>query len=218
MQLPSLLNTVQLQQIDELMARASYLNGASTASSAAKDVKDNLQINTQTQEYIAIQNIIHAALNQSNVFRAAVVPKNIYPFLISKYSRGMRYGWHVDSPLMGNMMRTDVAMTIFLSDPVDYEGGELELQAPTGSILYKLKKGDAICYPCTQLHQVREVLGGERRVAVTWIESLIKEPERRQILFDLQQVIEHLRKEDLQSAAANLLQQDHSNLLRMWCQ
>jgi len=216
--LPSLLNPVQTKQIDDLMLRAQYLSGGLTASDAAREVKHNLQVNAQTQEYQAIQNIIHAALNHSALFRTAVMPKNIYPFLISKYTEGMRYGWHVDSPLMGNMMRTDVAMTIFLSDPSEYEGGELELQGPAGTILYKLKKGDAVCYPCTQLHQVRELSGGERRVAVTWIESMVKEAEKRQVLCDIQKVIDHLRNTDIQSAEANLLQQNHSNLMRMWCQ
>jgi len=212
-----LLSAPQIEQLKLFSNQASYEDGRITASNAAREVKNNLQINTQSQQYMAMQQIMLGAMNQNHLFRNAILPKNVYPFLISKYKEGMNYGWHVDSPLMGNMMRTDVAMTIFLNDPSEYEGGELELQSPSGSILYKLNKGDAVCYPCTQLHQVREVTSGERHVAVTWIESMVRCPESRKILFDIQQVIDSLRSADLQSAEAHLLQQNHSNLLRMWC-
>ena len=128
----------------------------------------------------------------------------------------MAYGWHVDSPVMGNMIRTDIAITVFLNDPSAYEGGELELQTVAGTALYKLAKGDAICYPCTQLHQVRAVTKGERKVAVSWIQSMVRHAEQRKILFEINNVIDHLRQKELQSEEANLLLQTHSNLLRMW--
>jgi PKHD-type hydroxylase len=90
------------------------------------------------------------------------------------------------------------------------------LQTATGSALYKLAKGDAICYPCTQLHQVRAVTKGERKVAVSWIQSMVRHAEQRKILFELNQVINELRQHNLQSEEANRLLQTHSNLLRMW--
>ncbi len=215
--LSQLLSGEQLQQINELSKQAAYLDGKSTASSAAKLVKHNLQMDAQSQPYAMAQQIILGALNQSSLFREATFIKNIYPFLLSKYTQGMEYGWHVDSPLMGNMMRTDIAITIYLNNPDEYDGGELELQTPLGNQLYKLAAGDALCYPCTQVHRVRSVTKGQRLVAVSWIESMVKSTEERKILFEMQQTIEAL----LQTAAkeeANKLQQIRSNLIRMWAQ
>lgn len=216
--IPNFLNEGQLEQIFQLQASAIFRDGKDTATEAAKEVKNNLQLDTTSTAYSNIQEILLAAMNHNGLFRNAILPKNVYPFLISRYAPGMGYGWHVDSPLMGNMMRTDVAMTIFLSDPTEYEGGELELQSAAGNVLYKLKQGDAICYPCTQLHRVREVTNGERHVAVTWVQSLVKIADQRKLLFDIQQVIDGLLAQDSQSPAARLLQQNHSNLLRMWCE
>jgi PKHD-type hydroxylase len=215
--LSQLLSGEQLQQINELSKQAAYLDGKSTASSAAKLVKHNLQMDAQSQPYAMAQQIILGALNQSSLFREATFIKNIYPFLLSKYTQGMEYGWHVDSPLMGNMMRTDIAITIYLNNPDEYDGGELELQTPLGNQLYKLAAGDALCYPCTQVHRVRPVTKGQRLVAVSWIESMVKSTEERKILFEMQQTIEGL----LQTAAkeeSNKLQQIRSNLIRMWAQ
>lgn len=215
--LTQLLSGEQLQQISELSKQAAYLDGKSTASNAAKLVKHNLQMDAQSQTYAMAQQIILGALNQSSLFREATFIKNVYPFLLSKYTQGMEYGWHVDSPLMGNMMRTDIAITIYLNNPDEYDGGELELQTPIGNQLYKLAAGDAICYPCTQVHRVRPVTKGQRLVAVSWIESMVKSTDKRKILFEMQQTIEAL----LQTAVkeeANKLQQIRSNLIRMWAQ
>jgi|SRR5690606_7664033 len=211
-----LLNNDQLSNIKNLLASAPYDDGKNTATDSARDVKSNLQVNMQSQQYGMIQQILLGALNQNETFRNALYPKNIYPFLISKYTAGNEYGWHVDNPLMGNMMRTDVAMTIFLNAPEDYEGGELELEIPSGTLLYKLKKGDAICYPCMYLHRVKQLISGERHVAVTWIQSLVKENEERGILYDMQQVLNTLKKSASNSREQLVLQQSHSNLLRKW--
>ena len=114
------------------------------------------------------------------------------------------------------MIRTDVALTIFLNDPEEYDGGELELQTANGNILYKLNKGDAICYPCTQVHRVREVTRGERNVAVSWVQSLVKETVYRKMLFEIFQVTENLLSKALVEEEYLVLQQHYSNLLRMW--
>lgn len=212
-----LLTSEQLAQVNQLQEKATFKDGKLTASNAAKAVKNNLQMDTQSQSYMQIQQMLIMALNQHTQFRSATLIKNIYPFLLSKYEPGMEYGWHVDSPLMGEMMRTDIALTIFLSDPETYEGGELELQTPLGTQLYKLKAGDAFCYPCQQVHRVREVTKGIRKVAVTWIQSMVKNSEQRKILFDTQQAINQLH-ERKETDTANTLQQIHSNLLRMWAE
>ena len=212
----NLLSETEVDDIRFLFKSGAFDDGRLTAYSAAKEVKSNLQLNPQTQEHSAIQQNILAALNRNTLFRNAVLPHSIHPFVISNYKPGMHYGWHVDSPVMGNMIRTDVALTIFLNDPEEYDGGELELQTANGNILYKLNKGDAICYPCTQVHRVREVTRGERNVAVSWVQSLVKETVYRKMLFEIFQVTENLRSKALVEEEYLVLQQHYSNLLRMW--
>ncbi len=214
--LDGLLGENSIRKIAELSATAPYLDGRATARAAAKDVKQNLQMNQESRQYLEIQQLLLGAMNSSSVFRNAVLPLHVYPFLLGKYQAGMKYGWHVDSPIMGNMMRTDVAMTIFLNDPEAYDGGELELQTPSGSKLYKLPAGSAVCYPCTQLHRVRDVVRGQRQVAVTWIQSLVRSAEQRKILFDLQEVADRLRALEGRDDEVGILQQSHSNIMRMW--
>lgn len=214
--IPGLLNDREVQDIHFLFKSGSFDDGKLTAHSAAKEVKSNLQLNHQTKEHVAIQQNILTALNRNPLFRNAILPQSIHPFIVSNYTPGMHYGWHVDSPVMGNMIRTDVALTIFLNDPEEYDGGELELQTANGNVLYKLNKGDAICYPCTQVHRVREITRGERNVAVSWVQSLVKETVHRKMLFEIFQITENLRNKALIEEEYLLLQQHYSNLLRMW--
>lgn len=214
--LSNLLDAAELGQIGKLSEQAKYQDGKITATGAAREVKDNLQLSEHEQAYMSIQQVLLNALNRSALFRNALFPQNVYPFLISKYNKGMSYGWHVDSPVMGNMMRTDIAMTVFLNDPAEYEGGELELHTAAGSVKFKLAMGDAICYPCQYLHRVNEVTSGQRHVAVTWIQSLVRSPEQRGILFGLQRVAETLHQQNIATEEVGVLQQHYSNLLRMW--
>lgn len=124
--IPELLTTDELSKIDALLHNASFTDGKLTASLAAKEVKNNLQVEAGSEILVQIQTIINGALQQSPLFNIAALPRHIYPFLVSKYTPGKYYGWHVDSPVMGNpVIRTDLAMTIFLSDPATYEGVNL---------------------------------------------------------------------------------------------
>jgi PKHD-type hydroxylase len=215
--IPQLLTATELITIDALIASANFIDGKLTATLAAKDVKNNLQIEAGNVSLAEIQKVISGALAQSPLFNIAALPKTVYPFLVSKYSAGKYYGWHVDSPVMGKPpIRTDMAMTIFLSDPASYEGGELAIQSGTGITNFKPAKGDAVLYPCQYLHCVNEIKSGERVAAVTWIQSNVKDPGQRQILFELNQVHSALFQQVPNAPATNLLLQTHSNLFRMW--
>lgn len=220
---PQLLKPEELLKIDFLFEKSQFVDGSKTASLAAKSVKNNLQIDTNDYEILPqLQSIILQALETSPLFQIAILPKYIYPIIFSKYLEGMTYGWHVDSPQMRNphiggpVIRTDLAMTIFLSDPDTYEGGELMIQGSQGITPYKPNKGDAVVYPCMYLHCVNPITKGERRAAVTWIQSEVGSIEKRQILFNLNQIHASLYNKDPHSMEANLLLQTHSNLLRMW--
>lgn len=173
--IPLLLKSDELAEIDALLQISAYVDGAATASLAAKSVKSNMQIDTSDKTTLPkLQLIMQTALQTSPLFQIAANPKHIYPIVFSRYGAGMTYGWHVDSPLMGNPpIRTDLAMTIFLSDPSSYEGGELLISGPQGITSYKPAKGDAVLYPCNYLHCVNPVTKGYRNAAVTWIQSQI---------------------------------------------
>lgn len=216
-QIPALLKPEEMLQLDALLSTMEFIDGKATASMAAKNVKNNLQVNIDSDNLLQVRNIISGALSTSPLFNIAALPKNIYPPIVSKYTTGKYYGWHVDSPVMGEpAMRTDLAMTIFLSDPSTYQGGELILQTVSGNVVFKPAKGDAVLYPCQYLHCVNEITSGERIAVVTWVQSNIADPEKRQILFDMNHVHASLYQKDMQSPEANLLLQTHSNLFRMW--
>lgn len=217
--IPKLLSEELLNQIQSLMANANYIDGKATASMKAKEVKHNLQIDHTDQLALPqLQNMVLHAMYTNLRFQQVIFPKITYPPVFSKYDESMTYGWHTDGPIMGQQMplRTDLAMTLFLSDPDAYEGGELEIQSPTGLVKYKLPKGDAIFYPTTQIHRVAPVTSGTRYVCVSWIQSIIREPQNREILTTLNDVHQNLIQENIHDANAEQLLQVYSNLMRKW--
>jgi len=130
----------------------------------------------------------------------------------------MGYGRHVDDAIMGSpAMRTDLSFTLFISEPSEYEGGELVLEMPEGDHTYKLEAGSVVIYPSTMLHRVDPVLSGVRTVVVGWIQSLVADPRLREALFDLYRVRRTLFERDGKSDALDLLNKTHSNLLRAFC-
>jgi PKHD-type hydroxylase len=216
--IPALLKPEEITTLDQLISKADFIDGKATASMAAKEVKNNLQIETNDADtMVQIQSILTNAIQSSPYFQAAAQPKKVHPFIISKYTAGKYYGWHVDSPIMGEpAIRTDLAMTVFLSHPAAYDGGELMIQTAAGNMAVKPAKGDAIVYPCQFLHCVNEIKSGERLAAVTWVQSNIQSTEKRQLLFELNQVHALLQQKDKHAPETNQLLQTYSNLFRMW--
>lgn len=218
--IPSLLTPEELEKIDQWIGLADFEDGKSTASMSAREVKQNKQAIAAGNESVSsIQAILQHALQTSPLFQVAAQPRQIHPFLISKYGKGDYYGWHVDSPQMGTPpIRTDLAMTIFLSDPAAYEGGELFIQTGNGTVTLKPAKGDAVLYPCQFLHCVNAITAGERKAAVTWIQSNIRSAEQRELLYQFNQVHALLHQRDPQAAETNVMLQAYSNLYRMWAE
>jgi PKHD-type hydroxylase len=130
----------------------------------------------------------------------------------------MSYGDHVDDPIMGQdgLYRTDVSLTIFLSDPEEYDGGELVINTPFGEQKVKLNAGDAVLYPSSSTHRVAEVTRGERLVAVTWLQSTVRDPAKREILYNLSQVRETMIQNAGGSKETEQLSNAYMNLMRMW--
>lgn len=217
--IPNLLSKELIEQIEALMVNANYVDGRATASLKAKEVKQNLQIDHTDQNTLPqLQSMVLHSMYTNPLFQQFVFPKTTYPPVFSKYDEAMTYGWHTDGPIMGQQMplRTDLAMTLFLSEPDTYEGGELEIQSPTGLVQYKLSKGDAIFYPTTQIHRVAPVTKGTRYVCVSWIQSIIREPQNREVLSTLNSVHQNLITEDIHDANAEQILQVYSNLMRKW--
>ncbi|MFN0200397.1 MAG: Fe2+-dependent dioxygenase [Bacteroidia bacterium] len=218
--LQNVLNAEELEMLRGIIEETHFIDGKLTASMTAQSVKNNLQADISNQHTLPImQNMVANALNRCALFHEAAVPLRLYPFIFSKYENGMTYGWHVDSPIMGNPpLRTDIAMTVFLSDPDTYEGGELLIESSTGRVTYKPNAGDAVMYPCTSLHCVAPVTSGVRLAAVTWIQSAIRNPEERAALFQVKQLHNTMYAQDPLGTNTNELLQIYSNLMRMWAE
>jgi PKHD-type hydroxylase len=138
----------------------------------------------------------------------------------ARYTPGMSYGDHVDDPVMGvgDLYRSDLSVTIFLNGMQDYEGGELCIRTAFGEQRVKLPAGDAVLYPSSSIHHVAEVTRGERVVAVSWIQSLVRGPEQRALLHELNQARETLLQERPDAAETARVNQSYINLVRMWAE
>jgi PKHD-type hydroxylase len=149
---------------------------------------------------------------------AAAMPARIAPPLLSATGPGEGYGAHVDDPVMGGdkPLRTDLSLTLFLSPPDAYEGGDLVLESAAGVERVKLPAGDAFLYPSTVLHRVEPVQSGERLVAVTWVQSRVRDPGAREILFDLDRARRAVFAAEGKSETFDLVAGCHANLLRRW--
>jgi PKHD-type hydroxylase len=214
----NLLNGQEISAVLALINQSNFVDGKATASSAAASVKNNLQIpKNGSVEAQQISSIVMTAISRNPMVQSAIMPKMMLPPIISKYERGMEYGMHVDSPLMGEeyTIRTDVGITLFLSDPSTYEGGELKILSEVGEVTYKLPLGDAIIYPTTRLHQVMPISSGVRLAAVTWMQCVVKDAKQREILHALNTALNNIQKSS-NSEDYTALQQVYANLIRMW--
>lgn len=215
--LSGVLDSDTLQRIRSLLAGASFGDGAATAGWNARPVKRNEQAT-----HDAAAQLVSQALMRHPLFRTAALPARLRTPLFSRYRPGMSYGTHVDNPLMGtlNSLRADIAVTVFLSDPAAYDGGELVLDTHSGTQAYKLEAGQALVYPATTLHRVNEITRGERLAAILWVQSLVRDAARREILFDLDTVRRNLweRAGDTTTPDFELLAKSYANLLRAWAE
>jgi PKHD-type hydroxylase len=217
--LSQILNAEQRAHIGTLLDDAAFADGAETAGWHAKLVKVNRQASSKQPAVREAAALVSAALREHAVFRAAVLPRRIAPPLFARYGGGESYGTHVDDALMGgDFLRSDVAVTVFLADPESYAGGELVIEDSAGEQEFKLGAGDAIAYPATSLHRVASVTSGERRVAVTWVQSLVRDAGKREILFDLDTARQQVFEREGKSATFDLLAKSHANLLRRWAE
>ncbi len=219
--LSQVLTRDQLEGARALLAQAPFVDGRLSAGGIAREVKRNLEVDRRATELLErLNNLVMGALVRHPDYRAGALPLRVAAPYYARYTPGMTYGAHVDDPVMGGAdgppYRSDIAITIFLSAPEEYEGGELVVRTSFGEQRVKLPAGDGVLYPASSLHYVAEVKRGERLVAVTWVQSLIRDPARRELLYELNRVRERLLAERPAAEDSARLNAVYVNLIRMW--
>ncbi|MBK1704857.1 Fe2+-dependent dioxygenase [Halochromatium glycolicum] len=217
--IPALLNPAQLQKVRELLADAPFVDGKLSAGFAASRVKRNEEMRQDPERMKLLVRVLMASLGHNERFRFAALPHRVADPIFARYRPGMTYGDHVDDPIMGTSgprFRTDVSMTLFLNPPEDYEGGELVMRTSFGDRRVKLPAGDAVIYPASSLHQVAEVTAGERLVALTWVQSYVRDPAQRELLYELNLARETLLKAAPETEHTAQVDRSYANLVRMW--
>ena len=219
--IPQVLTQQQVSRAKEQLQQADWVNGNITAGYQSSQTKNNLQLPNDSLVGRQLGDMILAALAQNNLFLSAALPGKIFPPLFNCYQGGQSFGTHVDNairqvPGTPVKVRTDLSMTLFLSDPQDYEGGELVIEDTYGSQRVKLAAGDMILYPSTSLHRVTPVTQGRRLAAFFWLQSMVASDEKRSILFDMDMAIQSLRSKVQDSPEIVQLTGVYHNLLRQW--
>ncbi|MEO0405764.1 MAG: Fe2+-dependent dioxygenase [Cyanobacteria bacterium P01_A01_bin.135] len=215
----NVLTADELAQIFDTLAAANFVDGKTTAGWHARLVKQNTQLPKGDPALDKVRSLVGAALQRHPVFQMAVRPKRIHPMLISRYTGGMAYGTHTDDALMAQRtLRSDVSFTLFLNSPEDYQGGELIIEGTQGEQEYKLPAGAMITYPSSTLHRVNAVSDGMRLAAVSWVQSIVRDPGDREILFDLETVRQAEFEQHGKTRKFDLLSKTHANLLRKWAE
>jgi PKHD-type hydroxylase len=209
-----------LAAIAERIALLEWRDGRETAGATARKVKRNEQAVMDGPAGRALREELGRIVADNSVVRAAAHPRRFSPILISRTGESGGYGAHVDNALMGRgdrRLRTDLSFTLFLTPPGDYDGGELAIHAAGMTQEVKGEAGSMVLYPSGAIHEVRPVTRGTRIVCVGWIESMIADAARRELLFDLENLRASLRQQ-LPDQSAELLTLDKTiaNLLRMW--
>lgn len=220
--IPELLNKQQVLDIrQQIQQSSSWVNGAQSAGAQAQQTKNNLQIDIHSDVYSLVSQSVHQALQHNLLLHSAALPRQILLPMFNCYQNQGHYGNHVDgaiqhSSITGQAIRTDVSITVFLSEPDEYEGGELIVEDTYGSHEVKLDAGDAILYPATSLHRVEPVSQGSRIAAFTWIQSMVRDDWQRSMLFNLDMTILKLRQQLGDSEEVVALTSHYHNLLRQW--
>jgi len=151
------------------------------------------------------------------VFQAAARPRRLVRLILSRYRDGQTCGTHVDDAILAGA-RTDLSFTLFLSEEASYEGGALIVEDALEDRAFRLAPGDMVLYPSNMLHRVELVTSGERLAVVGWVTSWVREPARREVLFDLEQSLNELHAVEGKSALFDRLEKTRTNLLRMWAE
>ena len=209
------LSSEDLARVRETLDAAPFVDGKKTAGAEAKKVKANRQADATDDKVKALMKFVRQALERNAVFQLYARPAKMSPVMFNLYGPGETYGLHVDETIMSvgdQRLRSDFSFTLFLSDPTDYDGGELLVVGTEGDRQVKPKAGSMVIYSTGALHKVNPVTRGERRAAVGWVQSLVRRPDEREVLFDLGRIRVGLPEGD----GRLLLDKAIGNLIRIW--
>lgn len=214
----NVLSAEELQALRRHLEAGEFADGAATAGWHARTVKRNQQMAGSTAGAAEAKAMVAEALKRNLLLQMAALPRHVRPAMFSRYADGMSYGAHIDDAVMwrDGPSRSDVSLTLFLSDPASYAGGELVIDTTGGEQAFKLEAGALVIYPSSTLHRVEPVTEGERLAAVSWIQSLVRDPAKREVLFDLDTVRRQVFERAGKTAEFDLISKSHANLLRMW--
>lgn len=224
LQVPNVLNSEELAEARRLLSEADWVDGRVTAGTQASLVKNNQQLPESAPQIIALRRLVLMALNRNAMFFTAALPSKILPPFFNRYSgETNHYGFHVDNAMRippdgGGYVRADVSATLFLSEPDEYEGGELTIDDTFGQHGLKLKAGSMVVYPSSSVHQVSPVTKGERVACFMFIQSMVRDAGQRRLLYDMDMSLMELRQTLGETETVVQLTGTYHNLLRMWAE
>lgn len=220
--IPGVLTKDQVNHCRSVLQGAAWGDGRMTAGYQSAKVKDNRQLPEDLPEAKALGDMILTALQGNALFISAALPLRVFPPLFNRYEPGMSFGHHVDNAVRyvpgGGRVRTDISATLFLSEPGEYDGGELQMDDTYGAHKAKLAAGDMVLYPATSLHRVTPITRGVRLAAFFWIQSMVRSDAQRALLYDLDAAIGRVSKQMADDPATVSLVATYHNLLRMWAE
>ena len=220
--IPDVLSPEQITQMRAALDAADWTDGRETVGSQGARVKRNQQLPDASPLRQQLGQLVLAALAASPLYHAAALPLRTLPPRFNRYEGGGQYGFHVDGAVMAlstdAQLRSDVSCTLFLSEPDEYDGGELIVSDTYGEHEVKLPAGDLIVYPSSSLHRVTPVTRGARVASFFWVQSLIRDDSRRRLLFELDSSIQRLTQSGADAAAVLQLTGVYHNLLRQWAE
>lgn len=223
LQVPEVLTRDEVRGARAVLDAAEWVDGRVTAGHQSARAKDNEQIQEGSPAAQRVGEVILQALARNALFRSAALPLHVFPPLFNRYSGGQSFGSHVDNAVRrvtgtAFQLRTDLSATLFLSEPDEYDGGELVIEDTFGVQSVKLAAGNLILYPASSLHHVRPVTGGARVSSFFWIQSMVRGDAERTLLFDLDLAIQRLGADLPDHAALLQLTGVYHNLLRRWAE
>jgi len=221
LQIPDVLAPAQIADARRRLDAAQWVDGRVTAGYQSARVKDNLQLPEDHPASRELGEMILAALQRNALFFSAALPLKVFPPLFNRYDGGNAFGNHVDNAIRQvtgtpHRLRTDLSATLFLSDPSEYEGGELLVEDTYGVHAVKLAAGHMVLYPATSLHRVSPVTRGARVASFFWIQSMVRDDGERTLLFDLDSAIQRLSHDTPDHPSAVQMTAVYHNLLRRW--
>ena len=222
-QIPDVLSGAQVAEARRKLDGADWVDGRVTAGHQSQLVKYNQQLPESHPVAEELGDVILTVLQRHPLFISAALPNRIFPPLFNRYEERQEFGSHVDNAIRqlqgtGHRIRTDLSATLFLSEPSEYDGGELAIEDTYGVHSIKLPAGHMVLYPASSLHHVRPVTRGARIASFFWIQSLIRGDSERTILFDLDTSIRQLSQTLPNHPSAVQLTGVYHNLLRLWAE